>query len=84
MIYFSDGWKNKYRTYRRGYEYGNEKMDKEQQDKCEGIGKHADMEDKKTIKRRSFSESFTKRTLSSKSLFNNLYSRKKVSSLSYY
>ena len=32
----------------------NEKMDEEQQDKCEGIGKHADMEDKKTIKRRSF------------------------------
>ena len=55
----------------------NEKMDQEQQDKCEGIGKYADMEDKKTLKRRSLSESSTKRTLSSKSLFSNLFSRKK-------
>ena len=55
------------------------KMNQEQQDKCEGIGKCADMEDKKTMKRRSLSESSTKRTLSSKSLFSNLFSRKKVS-----
>ena len=59
----------------------NEKRGQEQQDKCEGIGKYADMEDKKTMKRRSLSESSTKRTLSSKSLFTNLFSRKKVSSL---
>ena len=59
----------------------NEKRGQEQQDKCEGIGKYADMEDKKTMKRRSLSESSTKRTLSSKSLFSNLFSRKKVSSL---
>ena len=51
----------------------------EQQDKCVGIGKYANMEDKKTMKRRSLSESSTKRTLSSKSLFSNLFSRKKVS-----
>ena len=59
----------------------NEKRGQEPQDKCEGIGKYADMEDKKTMKRRSLSESSTKRTLSSKSLFSNLFSRKKVSSL---
>ena len=56
-----------------------EKMDKEQHEKWEDIGKCANMEDKKTMMIRSLSEQTMKRRLSSKSLFSNLFSRKKVS-----
>ena len=54
-------------------EDADEKVDQEQED----IGQQADSEDKKSVKKKCLS--FTKRRLSSKSLFSGLFSRKNVS-----
>ena len=51
----------------------DEKVEKEQED----IGQQADIEDKKSLKKKCLS--FTKQRLSSKSLFSGLFSRKNVS-----
>ena len=58
-------------------------MDQEQQDKCEGIDKYADIEDKKTMKRWSLSQSFTNQKLSSKSVYCNLFIQKQVNKYKY-
>ena len=54
-------------------EEADEKVYKEQED----IGQQANIEDKKSVKKKCLS--FTKQRLSSKSLFSGLFSRKNVS-----
>ena len=55
-----------------------ERMKTEHPEKCGDIGKSANMEDTRKIKKRSLSEPTVKQRQSSKSLFSNLFSRKKV------
>ena len=58
-----------------------ERTKTEHPEQCEDIGKSANMGDTRRMKKRSFSDTTMKQRPSSKSLFTNLFSWKKVNFL---